>query len=607
MERKGDNTPVPQKGGARPERGCPHCGKPDCPQFLNPPKSRGPKFQTHQERIGFGLLNELNSITRAINCLSGIWKREIPTESIGEGHLAGIIYRGRPFITEYLETSRQLGDELDRAESVASLSIPPSLLQHDHFRGKRIPRKRLSWQTATPQDISELPLPLDNEGISKIDSLMRSGQIGPFQYGDSIAALLVTIMPIQQLARPELELSIPRGLASLNERMLAYYDYYMGFVAVPNSDPDSDYKGFVRMLWAGPGLTFGLANYIPARLGITPSSTRKLYLEQPVIASAGILEISYQKLFAEIDRTYRTDALPANLEMYQHFDRDVDRRAAEALALKLRGEDRSWDQEEVDPKVTLERLARYRQDLRSEILKSKDKSLRVNIDPEGIIRDVVITCQNKQTLMLIVTMGDGSFTTLEANNSGRLFGIPTNLQREYPHVEEGLMRAIINPVLDFARQRFPRIEPPNIQATPISAQKLPDAETYKTGLSATTEQVVIKPPKRKTLRSAIQTAITREPEMPQPAVDRKRVNRVLASRTQIVTSLPKNIPLEVIDRIMKAIKDFEFGEKKVEALTDIPEAVRLRVGNYRVVLFNIGANRYSLERAADRKEVYRQN
>lgn len=559
---------------------------------------------SHQGRIRSSFQNEINSIAVDFNRAGEIWKKGIP-DGVKKRPLAEIIYNSEPFAATYLEASRRLGEAMDRAATMPDLPLPPSLTQQDHYRGVAVPLGRLGLHGPSPRDISNLPLPLDNEGIGKIDSLMRAYKRGPFQYGDSRAAFLLQIIPIQLLARPDLKLTIPQGLKSLNNRMIAYYDYYMGFIAVPNLDPEQEVIGMIRMTWAN--LIAVLACYIPARLGITPSSALKLYQEKTILSDQSFSGRSVHKIMGrETELSYRRDALPPHLQGYQHLDREVDERAAKALEFKYRGYANDWESEDEEgSNQALRKLARYRADLRSETLKLPEKYFRLSIDPEGVIRDVIITTQNKQTLMLIVEIADGSHVTLEANNTSRLFGIPPRLRREYPHIDSLILSDVVVPVLDWARSRFPHIEPQAPRSSPATIQKLPDAETYRESLSVSPEQVVIKPPKRRTLRSTIQTALTREPVLPQPPAERRRIRRVVASRTQIENLLPRNTRREIADRVLIGIHDFEFGDRRAKALVDFPDTYRITVGRYRIILKREGNGLYYLEDVGHRREIYR--
>lgn len=583
---------------------CPHCGRANCQTFIHSQGGRKVKPTTHQGRIGFALVNEFNAIIGDLNRANKIWGETIPG-GVKRPPLAEIIYNAEPFAGEYLEASRRLGDALEKADTIPNFTLPPDLSQQDHYRGVTVPLSRLGLRGPSPRDISNLPLPLDNEGIGKIDSLMRATKIGPFHYGDSRATFLLQIMPIQPLARHELKLTVPKTLQPLQDRMVTYYDYYLGFIAIPNLDPEQEAKGAIRIAWAGVELMAALACYIPARLNITPSSALKLYQEKTLFSDQTLSGRNFQKVMGmETELSFRKDALPPHLQRYRHLDKEIDSRAAEALSHQYRSQDRSWgDENEDESGGALRRLARYRADLRSEVLKSPDKYLRLSVDPEGVIRDVIIASQNKQTLMLIVEIADGSHVTLEANNNSRLFGIPPQLRREFPHIDDIIIKDVITPILDWARPRFPRVEPSTKPAT-LTLSRLPDAETYKESLRVTPEQVVIKPPKRRTLRSAIQT-VTREPGLPQPPEERRRIRRVIAaSRTRVESLLPRNIRTEIIDKALSAIHDFEYGDRAAKSLQDF-DVYSIRAGKYRLILRRQENRAYYLEAIGHRREVYR--
>lgn len=76
------------------------------------------------------------------------------------------------------------------------------------------------------------------------------------------------------------------------------------------------------------------------------------------------------------------------------------------------------------------------------------------------------------------------------------------------------------------------------------------------------------------------------------------------TRSQLEGYLSRNIPKDVVDRIMQDITLFEFGDKRVHKLNDTDGLFRLRVGDYRVIFQQTHGNNLILTNAGDRKEIY---
>lgn len=442
------------------------------------------------------------------------------------------------------------------------------------------------------------------ENIIIINRLLRNNFFSQFTLkgNDRVVQNIALNLPTLDLARPD-EIIIPPQLRPFRDRMRAYFDYYVDFIRSPLTDSRQE-LGFLKALaFTGSNLIQGLGCYMPARLGITPASALKLFDEKISLQPSSIAwRVLKKRIEPEITNAYR-DALPEDLRGYQHFSPKSDLRAAALLlpyyqnALATAGQTgKSFEQVDI-----LSKFHSYQRSIRADILRSKVKFLEVPVC-HPVISKVIIATQYKQTMIFVLLLSDNqTHLTIEVNGDNRIYGIPGNLYRENPHVEELLIRDVLKPVLDYSKAQHPEVEP--VQ-TIVVKSVAPDKALPSVGLlTDQTEQdkIVPKPPKRKNSLPRLFA----EPPLPESVKPDKPKNRVDYSRGLIIKLLNDRVPDRTIDQIMRDIRRFELGEKQAEELKEIRNYFRLVSGNYRVILEHHGSSRYILRDAKNRSIVYR--
>lgn len=512
--------------------------------------------------------------------------------------LAETLYRGNPFCHIFTDKARSLFEAAQIAKRYSSDNPGITQLLKTAIFNRKVRGVSLA-------DVESLSTALSLEDIKGINRLIRNNFFSQFTLkgNDRVVQNIAINLPTLDLARPG-EVVIPPQLRPLRDRMRAYFDYYVEFIRSPLIDSQQE-LGFLKALaFTGSNLIQGLGCYMPARLGITPASALKLFDEKVSLQPSSIAwRVFKKRIEQEITNAYRADTLPEALRSYQHYNPKADLRAATLLLPYYQNALTTVEQTGglLEPEEIFSKFRRYQRPLRADILRSKDKFLKVSVC-HPVISEVTIATQYKQTMIFVLFLSDNQTRlTIEVNGDNRIYGIPGNLYRENPHVGDLLISDVLRPVLDYAKVQHPEIEPvQTIVVKSIAPDKtVPNVDL----LTDQTEQgeIVPRPLKRKNSLPKLFT----EPPLPESVKLDKPKNRVDYSRDLIIKLLKDRVSNRTIDQIMRDIRKFELGEKQAEELKEVPNYFRLVSGNYRVILEHQGSSRYILRDAKNRSIVYR--
>lgn len=277
-------------------------------------------------------------------------EREIYTH---ERDLTRITFLGEPFIYEQMELQRKLPDLLERAHFVNLEKPFISPQELNSFDGVNSFSKKVGGISLL--DIEQMELNeegrLDTADIKRINKLYHDTQhrrllsLWPF-YKDQDRAQAEGVKEdlyffvCQQEARPDEKISVPAYLIPLYERLIVYFDYYKDLLT--NFDLGLvDEMRFVKTLsWTTPWMPQTLGCFVPARLGITPSSAFKLY--QTRAESSYVAPFYWRRnilpyLEAGGVEACREKGLPLDLQVYQHYDPQMDETARNNIIGHYRG------------------------------------------------------------------------------------------------------------------------------------------------------------------------------------------------------------------------------------------------------------------------------
>ncbi len=302
-------------------------------------------------------------------------------------------------------------------------------------------------------DIEQMDLPLRPDDIRSINTLVASNPFRTITYNHGLARNIALFLPLQVLARKEI---IPYQIQPLAERLISYMDYYLPLIMQAGID-DSNLNNLLRTLaYLGQPFVQALGVYIPARTGLTPASLVKFYKERRDNDSiAGEWGTLNTVLIPETSESYTASGLPPHLFQYQLYNRDYDKNASFQLGEHYKAsldKGREFDSE-VD--TLLSRLHLYRRKLFPEAL----KGLPIDLEGHPVISRIILACQNKQNMMLVLLLKDGqTHLTLEVTEKGDVYGIPNQFKKSYLGTEDALLKDVLAPVVNLAQRMFPQIE-----------------------------------------------------------------------------------------------------------------------------------------------------
>lgn len=537
-------------------------------------------------------------------------------EAIIEGPtLSGVIYRGDPGIYDYLLVRQSLG---------------PTLLQAQRLgpRFREVNREVLGWLGS--QDLFSVKL--GGTSLTDIERISMATQEGDFA-GLSLSdrrrvnrmlhhPLIGRLNTNQYLVRESMiylatqaaldrwhrdRAVVPTPLQPLSERLGCYFDYYTSFMTNFSASYDDDLWLFFTLHYRANRLTQALGCYIPARLGITPSSAVKLYQEKAFKSAMPTrfwqrdLKI-LQILERESTQAYRKGGLPADLNHCLLYDPTTDQRSADALEGYFRETGRlNATAIEVEAADLLAKLRLYQPRLRSDIANSQERHLRIPLSGQ-LIKEVMVAYQNRLSLVMVARFADGqTHLTLEVTKDGRLFGIPPRLASQYPHIDDLLAQEMVKPILDWSRRQHPEVEPlPVVRIDKLARELLSPIQ-----ITVGEETGKDKPLKRRRLR--LLHPLLPEPESPQEVTlpPSSPYFRVDYSESDIARLLGnKKGQADLVKQIMNTLRRFEYGHIRTEAVKAAADLRKIRVGKYRIFLEHHGRGHYSVYWIDNRDTVF---
>lgn len=464
------------------------------------------------------------------------------------------IYRGEPLLPNLIDSSRSFSDSLDGA-----MRFDPTLnrfCKEDTYR--------TSINGTSLKDIEAMNLPLTEQDIRKINRVMGRWHLPGLTPHQKMVRELASLLPVQVLARfPKLKFS--EYVNTLSRRLSAYYDYFLPFIDGFVISEEKERQFIPLVVWIGTNFQQALGAYIPARLGLTPSSVCKMLYEVQLASAHGeAWKGIHAVMIPEVKQAYTEGGLPSKVAPYQHYDQSADRTASLILeSYYSKKEINRIARDGEAPDRLVERLGLYRAVLRADILSSPDRFLRHAVDNHEFIREILVATQNRQTLILVVMLNDNqTHLTLEVNGTNRLYGIPPRLSNENPHIGDLLAEDVLGEVLNQAKTRHPDIESERSHKIIILPRE-PRIVTSQEEEEEESGKMTKKSKLRLPMPSFKEPADLPKPTESQPS---KIVHRVFHTRSGVIGFLGKRSPKDEVDQIMQGIKAFERGERGVKLL-----------------------------------------
>lgn len=546
--------------------------------------------------------------------------------------LTKIIYRGKPVIMRWLDVRRQLPEFLERAH-FANLENPfvePKMLDrydpHDIF-SQRIKVRRFGiFPIFAPSflDIEQMPLLRSEDGLSLaaedikwINLIFHDDRFNPENNQKRVIRQSMFYLVTQRLARPEEKITIPDTLRPFHDRAFAFFDYYKKLLTNFDLDEWEESRLIRTLHWTAPFLPQTLGSFITASLEITPQSAIKLLQTRAELSPMPTFiwrRYLLRLLEFGAEDAFRINGLPKELVRYQHLDVQNDQTASHMLSGHYQGlrlteadlEDAYHKKFEWLDKLT----ELYFKHLRQDTIHHPKKYLQINLADHPVLSDVLVTSQYANTLIFVLRFRDGkTHLTLEIDKDQRFYGLPANLVKDNPHFMDLILGDLLPPVLEWARTNYPGVEPIKLadyrKPEPVvSREERPqynpeDFAEYRQ--KATLNSLKLLSPVAKLLAG---------PEPAQVSQTQAPKYVVFHSREKIREALGKNVQESDIDRVMRAIGEFEYGrgdfkklkEDRVEG-EDLWE-VRVKGIHSRVLLTHVEGAFFTLTKAGPRSKIF---
>ena len=374
------------------------------------------------------------------------------------------IRQGREEACSYLTAVRDISNILPRIQDYKEETGQPVVNREGMKYLNKQDRYTRKINGTSLSDIEGMELPLSKDNITRIDRMMRSGllvyQNKEAKVLNSQMALLATCSALDQWR--EGESKAPQILRPLRQRLMDYFDHYVNIMIDPSIDSYKYEFTMFRLNFRLQETYFGLQSYIPARLGITPSSTTKL-LQEGILQDSLFIAFSFllgKKLASGINEAYIDGSLPEKIEPYQFYDVREEKKVEDYLKKNWGG--LSYREEEkneiaLKAQAILGNLSLYQPRLSADLLRKGQRTQAIAFPTlPGV--GLTLTAQNRLTLMMAFNFDERARLLLEMDKAGRLYGCPVVLGLQSP--------GVIN---RFIRQIYPDIE----AKTPVIVQSVP--------------------------------------------------------------------------------------------------------------------------------------
>lgn len=587
-----------------------------------PRSSRRRMLNIHQAVVGAG---------RRLDALGRIISQGVAIEKeYGKMGFTERIYKGKPYIHDYLAACRQIPDLLAGAYANNALDGSlnnEALRKYEPFDIFDIKvGGNLLWEGTSLTDIEQMPLTVDGllqKDIVRINRMFYSG----FSFLCKVSnpehvriRYYMLALAVQKFAQPTEKINIPFSLYKLNDRLTAYFDYLTGLTTAFRSLPEDDEMKFEKMFMLMlPYSTEAVASYLPARLGITPSSAIKLFYERFVTFLPNHLDLLSRgaaKSFEESAKyAIRANNLPQDLAVYQHYNPKNDKSAEAEL-------ERYYNQlVNVQPlrhrsnyvEEMLQRLGLYRQSVYSSAIRSQERYSRdggqvgITFPEHPFVSSVEITAQYPYTLMAILKFRDSkAYVLLEIDKDNNIYGLPPQFAYRHPHSAELLVGSVAEPVLTYLQSRYPLVERRRhteqiIIPSPITPS--PQKIIYKSEIAEIPKQ----DPKPQLVRK-LATPIGRYFDVENPplhSLEHVKPQRYVNNRDlgEIAKKLGRRESDKIVSQVMRAVEIFEYGGGDVKKLTDRSNFLEQRVGDFRVIYDPEEENNFWIEGIVNRKDL----
>lgn len=582
---------------------------------LNRQGRRNIRYNSETERQYASLYNRITTINGVMHEANTQYNNALDA---APDNYSTALYHQPPFIRDFLVVRKQLHDFRFEHDRYLTLPNAQDIINPAEAKSKDL--FEIKAHGVSLHDIEHMGYPLSPTERDQITAIYTSWGLWKtlfpnFNKQDQEREQTIGHAALQLATSHYLPGQVAKrhdsSLIPLEERLLDYFDYYTSLLL--NAPPLSSHEEEL-LIWERKTVKWAPrihAGYTPARLGITPSSTVKLFDQRSAISDV-LVKFAFQKLSERVAQfigdAYVPGALPTNLSQYQHYDKYKDAEASSILSQHYKKKSRKPAETIQAGDDTLKQFGKAQKLLYADIAKIQEKQIGFSL-PEGQpISDVVVTAQNRDVVMLIARFRDpGVHITLEIERvktigeTGRVYGMPSQLLNNGEVVSQQVLTEVLTPILEELTMRHPELRPKS--TGPIYVRDLPTKPSEKVSIPIHPER---RSEKRKhKSQQPVQNPDTTIRETIQPP----QRQRVLAVRAEDIEALLakriKRPKPEVVEQVMQSLSTFQYhwGDAK-QIKWSSGEGVTVRVGDYRAIV-KLDGNNITLVDVGDRKSIYR--
>lgn len=513
-------------------------------------------------------------IMDSFNC----WSRNI--KAVGPS-ISAMIFRGDPALCRLLSAEKNLAPILEKLQEL-NLSYfiydPASLNKLQEWSHMNYPVGQSFLSNGISlSDIDKLPLDPQHADenfkkiaafyppVFRITSSERERKERFIQHN-------VLILAAMKDAQPTRAIVVPDNIEGLQQHFRTFLDRYTNmFLEARQVDSWDQFKELLPLSWS-PVLKFSVGCYLPARLGISPNSAVEVFKNW--VLNSGIFNPSWNRFLHNLAagslEAWKVQNVNADLQEFVNYNLPASMAREKALEQMVNDKKLQSDQI-VDH---LKELPEFFYQIHTEILRSPLG--RLNVYPDSrIFEEVQVTSFNRKSLVFIAQFtGQEAYLPVEINrnpftNEFQVYGIPARIKTLNPGVEKMIISHLLPPVIDRLKQRRAVHSRDNTSSMPSSR---PFRES------------------RTTIPSS--DGSVQGPKQPTVLYDERELRRRL-----------KGVPEKVVLQIIEGLNSFQQGNKIMKPLKDNPGLSRLRFGDYRVVLEDLGNNKFVIVFAGDKQQI----
>lgn len=444
-----------------------------------------------------------------------------------------------------------------------------------------------------------MTLPLRDSDIAKITNVIRDNPQNAEDLDIQVVRKCIVYAAIDPLTHPE---RVPAAeLAPLRSRLHAYLDYYAAYLLAENAESEQDRRFLNTLRWGGAFWGTSLGLYLAAKYQLAPSSVMKLFKEHIDNTGFGWVARGLVKNVGKNvqDAYYQQGkyALPKDIHPYLHYHPDHDRQVAKRITQRYSDKNRDGNFEDSpfshqEAREYIDKLMRYRGLLRADSSQGGVSDVQYILGDNSPFDYAIALSRfdsssvSKCVTLVLKSINQPYHLTLELfGNQRLLYGIPPEVLKKIPHIEEQLVRDIVKPIVDALVRKNPELQP---KQTSIPA--LVERCTRPTPQKDNEDQEEIevnmpqKPPKRKQLATALHLVTTKpQPEEPELANTNPALHTVIYTEASVRKMMGKRPKEADVQLVLETLKKVEMGAVRKRKVVSREDSLRVRAGDWRII------------------------